>query len=58
MTTFMQTLIRLGTALIPVKSTRRRLRRRLMDADRDARLRRTLPVVQARYARHVEICRD
>ena len=58
MTTFMQTLIRLGTALIPVKSTRRRLRRRLMDADRDARLRRTLPVVHARYARHVATCRD
>ena len=57
MTGFMQTLIRLGTALIPLKSTRKRLRRRLMDADRDARLRRTLPIVQARFAGHVETCR-
>lgn len=57
MNSFMQSLIRLGTALIPVKSARKRIRRRLMDADRDARLKRTLPVVQARSASHVDVCR-
>lgn len=57
MKTFVQTLIRFGTALIPVKNVRRRIRRRLMDANREVRLKRTLPIVRARYAGHVDACR-
>ncbi len=51
------TIIRLVTALIPVKRVRRRLRDRWMAAARERRLERTLPVVRARYAAHEAECR-
>lgn len=51
------TLIRLLTALIPVKRVRKRLRRRLLDSERDRRMASALPVVCARYAKHEEECR-
>jgi len=51
------TVIRLVTALIPVKRVRRRLRDRWMAAARARRLERTLPVVRARYAVHETECR-
>lgn len=56
MTTPVQLMIRLGTALIPVKSVRKRIRHKLMDAERNARLKRTLPLVKSRYAEHVAAC--
>lgn len=52
------TAIRLATALIPVKSVRKRLRKRLMAQARDARLKKTVPGVRARYAAHVAACRE
>lgn len=52
------TLIRLGTALIPVKGVRKRVRRRLMERERDARFARDLPKVRARYAEHERSCRE
>lgn len=51
------TVIRLVTALIPIKRLRRRLRDRWMAAVRARRLRRTLPVVRSRYAAHEAACR-
>ena len=54
---FAVTLIRLATALVPVKSARRRLRRRLMDRERDARCAKALPEIRARYAAHEAECR-
>ena len=45
-------LIRLMTALIPVKRVRVRVRRRLLDRARDARTARLVPIVRARYAAH------
>lgn len=51
-------LIRLATALIPVKRVRRRLRDRWMAAARARRLARLLPVVRARYAAHETACRE
>ena len=50
--------IRLATALIPVKRVRRRLRDRWMAAARERRLARELPVVRARYAAHESACRE
>lgn len=50
--------IRILTALIPVKRVRRRLRDRWMAAARARRLARVLPVVRARYAAHVDACRE
>lgn len=49
---------RLLTALIPVKGVRRRLRRRLLDRLRDARLAKSMPIIRARYAEHVRRCRE
>lgn len=57
MTTLIHALIRLCASLMPVKSIRKRIRRRLMDATRDARMARVRPLVQARYADHVVACR-
>ena len=51
-------LIRLMTALIPVKRVRVRVRRRLLDRARDARTARLVPIVRARYAVHEQTCRD
>ena len=51
-------IIRLATALIPVKRVRRRLRDRWMSAARARKMARTLPVVQARYAAHEAACRE
>ena len=51
-------IIRLATALIPVKRVRRRLRDRWMAAAREHRLARMLPVVRARYAAHETACRE
>ncbi len=51
-------LIRLATALIPVKSVRRRLRRRLLRAAQSARVAKTLPRVLGRYAAHERACRE
>ena len=51
-------MIRLVTALIPVKRVRRRLRDRWMAAARERRLGRELPVVRARYAAHETACRE
>ena len=53
-----QRLIRLVTALIPVKSVRKRVRRRWLNAARDARMRRLLPQVRSRYTVHAERCRE
>lgn len=53
MTTILNaSLIRLMTALIPVKRVRVRVRRRLLDRARDARTARLVPIVRARYAAH------
>ena len=51
-------IIRLVTALIPVKRVRRRLRDRWMAAARARSLDRMLPVVRARYAAHEAACRE
>ena len=53
-----QTFIRLATALIPVKSVRKRIRRRLLADARDARVRALVPAVRARYEAHVRACRE
>lgn len=59
MTTILNaSLIRLMTALIPVKRVRVRVRRRLLDRARDARTARLVPIVRARYAVHEQRCRD
>ena len=58
MARFSQTLIRLATALIPVKSVRKRIRRKLMAEARDARLQALAPVVRARYEAHARACRE
>ena len=50
-------LIRLATALIPSKKLRRRLRRSLLDAARDARTASLAPAVRSRYAAHAAVCR-
>lgn len=52
-----QSLIRILTALIPVRRMRRRLRDRWMAAARARGLARTLPRVRARYAAHEAACR-
>jgi len=52
------TFIRLGTALIPVKRVRKRVRRRLMDWDRDRHLAREVPLVRSRYEAHMRRCRE
>lgn len=57
MATLKQTLIRLGTALIPAKGLRKRLRKRLLRQAQAARVADLLPRVRARYARHAEACR-
>ena len=49
--------IRLATALIPSKSARKRIRRRLLDRARDERCARLLPDIRARYAAHEAECR-
>lgn len=54
---FLSALIRLGTAVIPVKSVRKRLRRRGLDGIRRAEIAKVVPVVRARYARHLVACR-
>lgn len=51
-------LARIGTALIPIKSVRKKVRKRLMAAARDARVRALAPDVRARYAAHEAACRD
>lgn len=59
MTTILNaSLIRLMTALIPVKRVRVRVRRRLLDRARDARTARLVPIVRARYVAHARRCRD
>ena len=59
MTTILNaSLIRLMTALIPVKRVRVRVRRRLLDRARDARTARLVPIMRARYAAHEQTCRD
>ena len=50
-------LIRLATALIPARGVRRRLRRRMLDAERDRRVASLVPAVDARYAAHERECR-
>ena len=50
-------LIRLATALIPLKRVRKRVRRRMLDAERDRRIASLLPVVGSRYAAHEAECR-
>ena len=57
MARFSQTVIRLATALIPVKSVRKRIRRRLMAEVRDARIHALAPVIRARYEAHERACR-
>ncbi len=57
MSSLKTSLIRLGAALIPVKSVRRRIRRRLLDRARDERVASLVPVVRARYAEHAARCR-
>lgn len=51
-------LIRLLTGLIPVKSARRRIRRRMLDRARDAGIEKALPIVRARQAENVRRCRE
>lgn len=58
MARFPQTVIRLATALIPVKSVRKRIRRKLMADARDARVHALAPVVRARYEAHERVCRE
>lgn len=50
--------IRLLTALVPAKGARRRLRRRLMDAERAAWLAKNAPRIRAGYAALEAKCRD
>ncbi len=52
------TLIRLATALVPVKKLRRRWRKQLMASAREARFARTLPRIRAQYAAHEKACRE
>ena len=56
MAKFSQTIIRLATAMIPVKSVRKRIRRRMMARARDARVRSLVPAVRARYEVHAREC--
>lgn len=49
--------IRLSTALIPVKRLRKRLRHSLLKSEERAWIERTVPVVRKRYSAHVERCR-
>ena len=51
------TLIRLATALIPAKRVRKRLRRRLLDAERAEWLAKTVPAVRAHAADVEAQCR-
>lgn len=51
-------LIRLATALIPSKKLRRRARRKLLDAARDARIASLAPEIRSRYAAHAARCRE
>ena len=51
-------IIRLLTALIPAKGLRRKIRRRLMDAERDAWLAKNVPEARRRYARLEAACRE
>lgn len=53
----MKTLIRLLTALIPVKGVRKKLRKRLLLKEQAKRVARTLPRVRALYASHEAACR-
>ena len=50
------TLIRLVTALIPVKKLRKRIRKHWMAQARETRLTQTLPRIRARSAEHVASC--
>ena len=52
-----KTIIRLLTALIPIRGLRRSLRRRLLEGHARKWLEKTLPVVRSRYVRHEEECR-
>ena len=54
---FKTTIIRLATALVPVKSARKRLRKKLLRAAQEARVKGALPGIMARYAAHAEECR-
>ena len=54
---FKTTLIRLATALIPAKRVRKRLRRRLLDAERAEWLAKTVPAVRAHAADVEAQCR-
>ena len=58
MSSFRKVLIKVGTGLIPVKSVRRRLRRRLLDRVRDERVAHTTSVVCGRYAENERVCRE
>ena len=50
-------LVRLLTALVPVKRWRKNLRRRLINIAQQRELRSRVPVVRAYYAQHVAACR-
>jgi len=54
---FVLLLVRLLTALVPVKRWRKRLRRSLINRVQQRELRARVPVVRARYAKHLEACR-
>ena len=54
---FKTMLIRLATALIPAKRVRKRLRRRLLDAERAEWLAKTVPAVRAHAAAVEAQCR-
>lgn len=58
MSSLAKVLIRLGTSLIPVQRIRKRIRRRLLDHERDAWLAKVIPVVRGRYAEHARRCRE
>ncbi|MGN0851996.1 MAG: hypothetical protein ACI4Q3_01310, partial [Kiritimatiellia bacterium] len=51
-------LIRLGTALIPAKALRKRVRRWLLDREQAAWIRKAVPEVRARYRRHLAALRE
>lgn len=57
MANFSQTIIRLATAVIPLKSVRKRIRRRLLDRLRTAWIARTVPQVRRRYVGIEQACR-
>lgn len=50
-------LVRLLTALVPVKRWRKNLRRRLINIAQQRELRSRVPAVRAFYAQHVAVCR-